>query len=107
MEFSQLVVEHDAWIGERAVITPGCSRIGLGAVVAAGAVVTKDVADFAVVGGSPARVLKYRFPEETRERLRASQWWELPLATVVKQMDAMQQPLDQMRVSHPLLKRRT
>jgi virginiamycin A acetyltransferase len=105
IKFGHLVVEHDAWIGESVIITPGCARIGLGAVVAAGAVVTKDVPDFAVVGGSPARVIKYRFPEETRERVRLSKWWELPLSAIVQQVDAMQYSLDDTRALHPLLAR--
>jgi acetyltransferase-like isoleucine patch superfamily enzyme len=105
MEFGRLVVEHDAWIGEKVIITRGCSRIGLGAVVAAGAVVTRDVPDFAVVGGSPARVIKYRFPEATRHRIRSSKWWELPLSVVIKEAGAMQQSLDDAGATHPLLER--
>lgn len=50
----------DVWVGARAIILPGCKRIGHGAIIGAGAVVTKDVSDYAVVGGNPARVLKYR-----------------------------------------------
>jgi maltose O-acetyltransferase len=57
---SPLHIAGDVWIGARAVILPGCRRIGHGAVVGAGAVVTKDVPDWAVVGGNPATVIKYR-----------------------------------------------
>ncbi|MEM7624107.1 MAG: CatB-related O-acetyltransferase [Planctomycetota bacterium] len=73
----RLEIGHDAWIGWQAVITPGCSRIGLGAVVAAGAVVTKDVPDFSVVAGNPARVLRYRLTDEQQQVVRESAWWEL------------------------------
>ena len=52
-------IGNDVWIGQRAMIMPGV-HIGNGCIVAAGAVVTKDVPDFAVVGGVPARILKYR-----------------------------------------------
>ncbi|MFN3193138.1 MAG: glycosyltransferase [Aureliella sp.] len=72
----QLVVGHDVWIGYNAVVTPGCSRIGNGAVIAAGAVVTKDVPDYAVVAGNPAQVLRSRLPEESQAVLQASRWWE-------------------------------
>lgn len=57
---SELIIAGDVWIGARAMILPGCHHIGYGAVIGAGAVVTKDVPDYAVVGGNPAKVLKYR-----------------------------------------------
>ena len=55
-----LLIDGDVWIGARVIILPGCRRIGHGAVIGAGAVVTKDVPDWAVVGGNPARVIRYR-----------------------------------------------
>lgn len=55
-----LVICGDVWIGARVIILPGCRRIGHGVVVGAGSVVTKDIPDYAVVGGNPAKVLKYR-----------------------------------------------
>jgi maltose O-acetyltransferase len=54
-----VVIEDDVWIGTRSVILPGV-RLGRGAIVGAGAVVTKDVPPYAIVGGNPARVIKYR-----------------------------------------------
>lgn len=57
---TELIIAGDVWIGSRAVILPGCTRVGHGAIIGAGAVVTKDVPDYAVVGGNPAKVLKYR-----------------------------------------------
>lgn len=90
----ELVIEHDAWIGERAIITPGCSRIGLGAVVGAGAVVTRDVPDFAIVVGNPARLIRYRFPEHIRRLLTDSHWWERPHDKWEPLMVFMTSPLD-------------
>ncbi len=55
-----LYIAGDVWIGARAIILPGCKRIGHGAVIGAGAVVTKDVPDWAVVGGNPAKVIRFR-----------------------------------------------
>lgn len=55
-----LHIAGDVWIGARAIILPGCKRIGHGSIIGAGAVVTKDVPDWAVVGGNPAKVLKMR-----------------------------------------------
>lgn len=59
-EPSPLHIAGDVWIGARTIVLPGCKRIGHGAVIGAGPVVTKDVPDWAVVGGNPARVIRYR-----------------------------------------------
>ena len=56
---AKVIIGNDVWIGMRSIIMPGV-RIGNGAVIGAGAVVTKDVPDYAIVGGVPARVIKYR-----------------------------------------------
>lgn len=62
-EPTPLHIAGDVWIGSRAIILPGCRRIGHGTIIGAGAVVTRDVPDWAVVGGNPARIIKSRKPE--------------------------------------------
>lgn len=74
-----LTVGHDVWIGDRVTILSGCRTIGDGAVVAAGAVVTRDVPSFAIVAGVPARVLRLRLPDERISVLTTEAWWEEPL----------------------------
>jgi acetyltransferase-like isoleucine patch superfamily enzyme len=68
------VIGHDVWIGINAVIHRGV-RIGIGAVVASNAVVTKDVAPYSIVGGNPAKHIKYRFSDDLIQALLASEWW--------------------------------
>jgi acetyltransferase-like isoleucine patch superfamily enzyme len=68
-------IGNDVWIGHEAFVLPGVT-IGDGAVVAARAVVTKDVPPYAVVAGVPARIVKFRLPEETVERIHALNWWK-------------------------------
>jgi acetyltransferase-like isoleucine patch superfamily enzyme len=75
--FQKTQVGHDVWIGRNAMIKDGVT-IGTGAVVAAGAVVTHDVPEYAVVAGVPAKVVKYRFNEEMRKKLIESAWWDKP-----------------------------
>ena len=55
-----LYIAGDVWIGGRAIILPGCKRIGHGSIIGAGAVVTKDVPDWCIVGGNPATIIRYR-----------------------------------------------
>jgi len=69
-----LIVKDDVWIGNATLIRRGIT-IGHGAVVAAGALVVKDVPPFAVVGGAPAKIIKYRFDEETIARILDVAWW--------------------------------
>ncbi|HEY2248688.1 MAG TPA: chloramphenicol acetyltransferase [Bradyrhizobium sp.] len=68
-------IGHDVWIGHGAVILPD-RNIGTGAVIAAGAIVTKDVAPYTIVGGNPARPIKRRFPDSVEERLLRLAWWD-------------------------------
>lgn len=56
------IIGHDVWIGRKAIIMPGV-KVGNGAIIGAGAVVTKDVPDYAIVAGVPAKIIKYRFPD--------------------------------------------
>lgn len=67
-------IGHGAWIGDSVVILPGV-EIGNGAVVGAGAVVTRSVPDYAIAVGNPARVVRYRYPEEIVELIRPVEWW--------------------------------
>lgn len=69
-------IKNDVWIGDKAIIMNGVT-VGNGAVIGAGAVVTKDVEDYSIVIGTPARHLRYRFPPEIVARLLALRWWEL------------------------------
>jgi phosphonate metabolism protein (transferase hexapeptide repeat family) len=72
---ASVIIGHDVWIGHGAIVLPG-RKIGHGAVVAAGAIVTKDVEPYAIVGGNPARPLKRRFAPDIAARLEALAWWD-------------------------------
>lgn len=74
---THIVIEDDVWVGHLAVITPSVARIGRGAIIGAGAVVTKDVAPYAIVAGNPAREIKRRFDDEKIAAIELSRWWEL------------------------------
>lgn len=75
-ETKRTLIGNDVWIGHGVSIKQGVI-IGDGAVVATGAVVTKDVPPYAIVGGVPAQLIKYRFSQEVISRLEVIRWWEL------------------------------
>lgn len=75
-----IIIQNDVWIGHGATIMAGVT-LHNGCVVAAGAVVTKDVPPYTIVGGNPARVLRRRFDEETAMALQKIAWWDWPEQT--------------------------
>jgi acetyltransferase-like isoleucine patch superfamily enzyme len=77
-EFEEVSIGNDVWIGANSIILDGV-KIGDGAIVAAGAVVTKDVPDYAIVGGVPARIIRFRFNENIIKQLKTINWWDMDL----------------------------
>ena len=75
---TKVVIGSDCWIGDDVMMVSGV-RVGDGAVVLARAVVTKDVPPFAVVGGVPAKILRYRFNDEDIKFLLEKEWWNKPI----------------------------
>jgi len=73
-----MTIGSDVWIGLGVLIVPGV-QIGDGAVIAAGSVVTKDVSDYEIVGGNPARHIRYRFTDQQISELRRIRWWDWPI----------------------------
>ena len=82
------VIGNDVWLGYESIIMPGV-RIGDGAVVAAGSVVTKDVPAYTVTGGNPAREIKKRFSPADIERLRRLAWWDWPAEKITQNLEAI------------------
>lgn len=79
------------WIGRQSVIMDGV-KIGDGAIIATGAIVTKDVPPFSIVGGVPAKVIKYIFSPEVISRLEEIQWWNLSDDEITKRIDLFHMP---------------
>jgi chloramphenicol O-acetyltransferase type B len=72
-----LRIGNDVWIERRAILLPGVT-VGDGAVIVAGAVVEEDVPPYAILAGSPARIVRYRFDPDTVAKLLAIRWWDWP-----------------------------
>ena len=79
-------IGHDVWIGHAAVIMPGV-RIGNGAVIGSGSIVTRDVAAYTIVGGNPARPIKPRFSRAIAEAVEQTAWWDWDHATLSERLD--------------------
>ena len=82
-------IGHNVWIGDRVTILPGVT-IGNSAIIAAGAIVTKEVPAYAVVGGTPAKIIKYRFSEEEIKAQESLQWWHWSIAEMKEKAHLLQ-----------------
>jgi len=76
----KLIIGHDVYIGINVTIMPSVNSIGNGSVIAAGSVVVKDVPPFAIIGGNPAKLIRYRFSQETTDKITQSAWWDKDIA---------------------------
>lgn len=88
-------IGNDVWIGQNAIILSGVSRMGDGAVVGAGAVVTKDVPDFAIVAGNPAKIIRYRFDKDTIHKLKEERWWDNDIEELTDSFEEFLIPVSQ------------
>ncbi|WP_051211859.1 CatB-related O-acetyltransferase [Butyrivibrio fibrisolvens] len=88
----KLVIGNDVWIGYGVIITSSCKEIGTGSVIAAGAIVTENVPEYAIVMGAPARIKRFRFSEETQKLLNKSRWWELEPDVLMKYYNLIDEP---------------
>ena len=84
-----IIIGNDVWIGYEAVILSGVT-IGDGAIVAARAVVTRDVPPYAIVGGVPAKPIRQRFSNPDIAQLLELRWWDWPKEKIARTIDAIQ-----------------
>ena len=89
-EEERVFLGNDVWVGSHVLINGGVT-VGHGAVIGAGAVVVKDVPPYSIVGGVPAKVIRYRFSTEVIEKLLELQWWNLPDETLKEHIALFQQ----------------
>jgi amino acid adenylation domain-containing protein len=94
LDRKQIEIGNDVWIGNGAKILYPTQTIGDGAVIGAGAVVIEDVPPYAVVGGHPAQVIRYRFSEETIAKLLEARWWDYSLEELSSVRETFMTPLE-------------
>lgn len=87
----KLIIGNDVWIGRRSVIMPGV-KIGDGAIIAASAVVTKDVPPYTVVGGNPAEFIRRRFNDRLTAMLLELKWWDFKPDDLIKVLPVLTDP---------------
>lgn len=77
------IIGDDVWIGNNALIKQGVS-IGNGAIIGMGSVVTKNIPPYAIVGGVPAKIIRYRFDKQTINKILESKWWDMSEEDIIK-----------------------
>ena len=87
------VIGNDVWLGRNVLVT-NAANIGNGVIAAAGAVITKDVPDYAVVAGVPARIIKYRYTDEQIEALNKIAWWDWTDEEIRERFDDFYLPIE-------------
>lgn len=92
IERGTLEIGNDVWIGYNVIITNKCKKIGNGAVIGAGTILTKDVPAYSIVVGNPGKVIRYRFDNDTIKIIEESKWWELEPKELMKCYDVIDNP---------------
>ena len=87
-------IGNDVWLGRNVIVT-NSANIGNGVIAAAGAVITKDVPDYAVVAGVPARIIRYRYTPEQIEALNRIAWWNWTDDEIKERFDDFYLPIDE------------
>lgn len=103
IQHQPISIGHDAWIGENVIFTEGCTRVGIGAAIGAGSVVTRDVDDFMIIAGVPARPLRRRFDDRLAARILDSAWWNRPIDDLARFTDDLGLPVTAWPRGHALL----
>ncbi|MCD0471099.1 CatB-related O-acetyltransferase [Flavobacterium sp. JAS] len=92
-EKSNIIIGNDVWIGMNVTILPGV-KVGNGVTILAGAVVSNDIPDYAVAGGVPCKIIKFKHSQENIETLNKIKWWDWPIEKIKSNVNDFYLPID-------------